>query len=61
MQNYIIFMWKKPENPLACRWDEWQAGAWGCNPHQRLFPADVLHRRKIAPQQAVGFFTLILE
>jgi putative Ca2+/H+ antiporter (TMEM165/GDT1 family) len=45
------FMWKKPENPLACRWDEWQAGAWGCNPHQRLFPLEE------APQLAVEFFT----
>jgi hypothetical protein len=44
-------MWKKPENPLACKWDEWQAGAWGCNPHQRLFPLED------APQLAVGFFT----
>jgi hypothetical protein len=34
--------------------------AWGCNPHQRLFPADVLHRRKIAPQFAAGFFTASL-
>jgi hypothetical protein len=50
-------IWRK--GSLHTSWDERQAGAWRCNPHQRLFPTDALHRKKIAPQFAVGFFIIV--